>query len=513
MEANFFRHLAREAGEALKGRRIEKIHSPADNVWTVRLDGPLATRHLLFRPAKHAGLLFFSDQKPANPLTPPARVMWLRKRIQGRRITAWHAHWPSLRIALELTPSRRDGAARYLLLDLRTGLRLTDELPDNFDETPDWPELREVLQSKDVWRRYPQISPPLRKRLHALEGDEAAALYARVRNGDIPERLYVPQQPDGPGLPLVWPSPGQNLTFNSALDAASAWGLPTLFPDLEEQAERPEQVLLRRRRKKTLRALAKLDQEKERLEGLLALREHGEAIKANMHLLSRYDGESERLPETMRLPHPNLGPLDIAMDPALSASANMERCFRMADKGQRGFTHLARRRNELGRELARIESGQGSAFTARPGADSPEAKPAPLPKRWKGLAVHLFTTSDGFTVARGKNKKANHEMLSKAASPFDYWFHAADGPSSHVILKRDYPDQNVPLQSLQEAAALCALKSAFKKDGRVEVMFALVKDVRKVKGWAHGQVSVQQVQGTVAARPDPDLETRLARSE
>ncbi|WP_022661942.1 NFACT RNA binding domain-containing protein [Paucidesulfovibrio longus] len=514
MEANFFRHLAAEAGILLAGRRIEKIYAPADNVWTLRLDGKDAARYLLFRPAKIAGLLFFSAQKPANPFTAPARVMWLRKRLGGRRIIGCRADWPSLRLALELAPTTRENPGRCLILDLREGLRVCDEPDTDFGAEPEWPGPDEVMANKDIWREYPQISPPLRKRLASLDPDDARDLYLQVIRGDRPSRFHAPEEEEGPGMPLVWPSPGRNLSFDTALEAAEAWGARTLFPDLEDQAERPEFVRLKRQRKKIAKALERLDQEKARLDGLIALREQGEALKANLYTLTGYDGEQNRIPERITLEHPVLGPLEIELDPQISPAANMERLFRLADKGRRGYVHLARRRNELGKELARLDAGgapaPGQAPRRHGGTEGADA-PAPLPKRWQGLAVSLFTTEDGFAVARGKNKKANHEMLSRAASPFDYWFHAQDGPSSHVILKRDHPAQEVPERSLLQAAELCALKSSFKGDGRVEVMYALVKDIRKIKGLDHGSVAVDQVQGTLAVRPDPELEQKLAR--
>lgn len=515
MEANFFRHLALEAGESLVGRRIEKIHAPADNVWTLRLDGKQSAKHLLFRPAKNAGLLFFSDQKPSNPFTAPAKVMWLRKRISGRRISSWQADWPSLRLALELTPSVREDARRFLIFDLREGLHLCNDLDEHFGHSPDWPSLEDALNSEEIWREFPQISPPLRKRLATLDPIEARELYFTVARGDRPTRFHASEETDGPGLPLVWSSPGANISFQSALDAAAAFGTRSLFPDLELHAERPELILLKRQRKKISKALAKLEQEQRRLGKLLELRLHGEALQANLYKFTQIDGQEHRLPERLSLEHPTAGLLDIELDPTCSPSENMERLFHQADKGKRGFVHMARRRNELGKELARLEaegaplSGPLSALqSSQKRTDTP---PAPLPKRWHGLAVSLFTTDDGFTVIRGKNKKANHDMLSRAASPFDYWFHASGGPSSHVILKRDHPAQDVPERSMLQAASLCALKSASKDDNRVEIMFALVKNVRKVKGWDHGKVAVDVVQGSLSVRPDVSLEERLQR--
>ena len=188
----------------------------------------------------------------------------------------------------------------------------------------------------------------------------------------------------------------------------------------------------------------------------------------------------------------------------------MEKYFRLAAKAQRGFPHIERRRFELRRELEDLEAGRTDFSTPEakraPAADGPP----PLPKRYKGLAVSLFRSSDGFAIIRGKNKQANHDILSKAASPFDYWFHVADGPSSHIILKRDHPGQDVPETTLNEAAILCGLKSFRKDDGKADVMYALVKDVRKVKGFAPGQVMVDRKLGTLRVELDPALEKKLA---
>ncbi len=40
-------------------------------------------------------------------------------------------------------------------------------------------------------------------------------------------------------------------------------------------------------------------------------------------------------------------------------------------------------------------------------------------------------------------------------------------------------------------------------------MYALVKDVRKVKGFAHGQVAVDKKLGTLRVNLDPNLEKKL----
>lgn len=200
--------------------------------------------------------------------------------------------------------------------------------------------------------------------------------------------------------------------------------------------------------------------------------------------------------------------MTVELNPHLSVTENMEKYFRLAAKAQRGFPHIERRRKELQRELDNIENGQVAVPDPKPQRASEPGSPS-LPKRYKGLAVSLFRSSDGFTIIRGKNKQANHDILSKAASPFDYWFHVADGPSSHIILKRDHPGQDVPETTLTEAAVLCGLKSYRRDDGKADVMYALVKDVRKVKGFAPGQVMVDKKLGTLRVALNPALEDTL----
>ena len=502
MEANFFRFLVAELGSLLTGRRIDKTFLPGPSTWTLKIQNTGAPLHLIFRPAKSAGHLFLTTAKPVNPQQVPAMAMWFRKRLANRKVLAWHADWPSLRLALELSPRDNPPCGRFLILDCRNAMTLADELDDGFSRQPEWPALEDVLEDLEVWRDYPQISPRLRRELTSLSPDAALPLYLSVAGGTA-DAFFIEDGPDGPQPPVPWPVSGGE-AFASALDAANAYGERTLFPLLETVADKPEQTELKRARKKVNRNLARLDQEEERLRQLAEERVKGEALQAALYRLRDETGL-----ESAQVEHPGRGPMTVPLNPHLSVTENMERYFKLAAKAKRGFPHLERRRRELLDELDAIEEGRMAEGTRR---ESPGmVPPAPLPSRYRGMAVSLFRTSDGFTVIRGKNKQANHAMLSKAASPFDYWFHLAEGPSSHVILRRDHPGREVPQSSLIEAATLCALKSYRSGDDRADVMYALVKDVRKVKGFAQGQVVVDQRLGTLRVPLDQSLEEKLAQ--
>lgn len=507
MEANFFRFLASELASTLTGRRIDKVFGPAPGIWVLKIQNTGDPLHLIFRPAKSAGHLFLSHVKPVNPANPPAMAMWFRKRLRNRKIIGAHMDWPNLRLALELTPRDMQGAGSFLVFDCRTGLELKDDLDTDFGQQPEWPALEDVLNDPEVWRTYPHISPPLRKAVSRLPEDEGHALFFSVATGSA-STFHISRKKDAWTPPLAWPVGGKDEeAFSSALDAANAYGERTLFPMLEIEEDKPQQTILKRARKKIKRNLARLDEEEARLNALAAEQVKAEALQAELYRFKDEEGLEE-----ITVIHPEHGEMTVPLNPHISPTENMEKYFKLAAKAQRGFPHMRRRRRELLRELGQVDDGSYEIHPAMIQRDDPPRPDGPpaLPKRYRGLAVSLFRSTDGFTIIRGKNKKANHDMLSKAASPFDYWLHAADGPSSHVILKRDHPGHEVPERTLLEAAALCGLKSYRKDDDRADIMYALVKDVRKVKGFNVGQVAVDKKLGTLLVELDPSLEKRLA---
>ncbi len=517
MEANFFRFLADELAPRLAGRRIQKIFCPADNTWTLELD---RKEFLLFRPAKSVGLLFLTTRKPKNPPHPPARAMYYRKRLANRRIVGVFVDWPGLRLALEVPPHPdKDGpeAGRFLILDVRRDLALTATLDDSFGRQPDWPPLERVLTDPDIWREHAHISPPLRRHLSTLAAmpetgmSLATALYHDLTQGRA-ETFHMGSENGVPSLPTAWrTSPHKDSggdDFESAAEASRVFGERILFPLLEAQAESDQSTALSRAEKRVRRNLAKLDKEEERLRTMRQGKAEAEALQAELY---RLDPEAQL--DRAVVSHPEHGPLEVDLDPSLTPAENMAKRFKLAAKADRGLEHVERRRQELAREMEHIESGRLPATPASsgPGSGPNREKPKPraIPKRFRDLAVHLFTTSDGFLVARGKNQKANHALTTKAANPFDLWLHVSDGPSSHVILKRDFPDQEVPARSLEEAATLCALKSFRKDDAKADVMVAEARHVHAIKDAPPGRVSVAETLQTLRVDVDSRLEHQL----
>ncbi|MBU1001685.1 MAG: DUF814 domain-containing protein [Proteobacteria bacterium] len=504
MEANFFRCLARELACDLSGSRVEKIYNPAPDVWTLKVRAQGGASFLLLRSCQRRGLLFLTSEKPANPASPSAQCMWLRKRLVNRRLLEAHIDWPSRRMAFALSP----GEGGWLLLSTTEPPALVELLPVGFGDEPEWPEVG-VLADAEAWRRFPQLTPPLRRLLGAVdEGRWQAVLDAVRRAGCSQFFLY-----SGSGepqllpwrLPLVLCGSRTESVYDRALEAADELGRSELFPYLRTLAETGERDALKVEQRRMKRSLASVDRDQERLQGLVALSRHGEALRGLLYRLDRKEKHS-----ALEVPGPDGEMVHLELDGRLTVTENMERFFKLAAKGRRGLEFVKQRRAELSRRLAELEQGrlpEEILGRLEEGEQRRKVRQIP-PLARKGLSS--FLTEDGFAVYRGKSAQANHDLLRKVASPFDLWFHARGGAGSHVLLRRDYPEQEVPERSLLQAAALAGLRSFAAGNASAEVICALVKHVHAVKGAGPGKVTVDREYAALSVSLDPGLEERLS---
>ena len=496
MDASVFRFVARELAPRIRGMRIEKVFAPLPDTWTFSLG---RVGHLVLCTAKPAPFLRLSAHKPDNPDNPSGQAMWLRKRLRDRRVLDLIADWPRRRLALELSP----GEGRYLVLDLSEAPGLTDALPPGFGEEPVWPGLERILNDDGLWREHPHLTPPLRHHLRSLPADAALSLLQQLETGDI-HAFYHGQDHRGRPQVGLWPLEGGGLC-DSALEAAEqAFGQA-----LAEKARRHTGVddAASRNLRRIERALAHVEEDRARLREMVGKRRLGLLLQAGLHGLDK----NVRL-GAVTVADEEGGSLELALDPGLTVRENMARFFDRAAKGERGLSIVDARAKDLARELEAAREGR-----VRPvpdaGAGRRTTAASPLPAKYRALKVQVYRSSDGFLIVRGRNAQANHQLLTKAASPFDYWLHAAGGPGAHVIVKRDFPAQDVPETTILEAAGLAALASHLKMADRGDVLLCLVRDVRPIKGAALGMVGVDKVLRTVRPAIEPALEERLRLEE
>ena len=510
MDAVFFRAFAASLAPRLTGARCGKVFEPAKGCFVFALKKEGETFFLLFHPHKARSLLCLTPAKPPMPHDPGAFAMWLRKRVTGSRVVECRADWPSLSLSLVLAGR---GA---LVLDLRQGARHVDTLPEDFGRPPPWPSLAAVLGDDEVWREFPHVSPGLRRHLGGLPRADAALVLERLAAGDCTAFWTTSEA----HAPTCWPPSDASLAVRheDALLAARSVAEPRFYEmlstDASETAQREKAA--GKRRDRLLKLLAR---DEERLAGLLVSQRAAEALQANLSALrSRVDGAQ---PERLTLAHPDGGLVEVEIDPRLGAAGTMQALFSRAAKGRRGLAHVVRRRQDVLSEYeaaladivpaVRATEGEGAPGMAPAGSGASLEKPArTLPKRFQGLAVKVFVTSDGFLAVRGKSAAANHGLVTRAARPHDLWLHVKDAAGAHVVIVRDHPGQEVPERSLLEAASRAALSSPLRDAAWADVLLAEARVVRTIKGAAKGLVRLDKPDRVLRARPDKDLEERLS---
>ncbi|MCF8103979.1 MAG: NFACT RNA binding domain-containing protein [Desulfohalobiaceae bacterium] len=429
-----------------------------------------------------------ASSKPDNPQSPSTRARWLRKRLQNRKLSGCRIAWPERKAAFRLSP----GPGNWLLIDLQEGVDLVDDLTSEFDQEPVWPQLEEILSRPRIYREHPQLTPPLRKTLKALPSGDAQALLSQLQD-NAADTFSVSWNKGQVANAVPWRMPATIETekteiFSGALRAAERYGW-SLFLEKIDPGSAQE-----RRRKQALKridkSLERLEMDEARLLRFCAEREQAEVLQARLYQLDRQAKMQQVDVET-----PDGGLQRIPLNPEHTLLENMELMFKRSRKGRRGLEHVARRRKELLDERRALENEEFlPTERAVPGRRAKKTPESGYSGRWKGISLHVFESSQGFVILRGKNQKSNHRLLTEVARPFDYWFHAQDGPGAHVILQRAHKGQEVPRQSLLEAAVVAGAAGYQARADKAAVICALVKDVRTVKGASAGKVRVDRIE-------------------
>lgn len=124
-------------------------------------------------------------------------------------------------------------------------------------------------------------------------------------------------------------------------------------------------------------------------------------------------------------------------------------------------------------------------------AEPPERRPV----RW--------TLPDGWILLAGRSGAENDFLTTRIAKPDDLWFHVANVPGAHVVLRSpDGRPSPAPPQLLERAASLAAWLSKLRAQDLVEVRYTERKRVRKPRKAPVGSVVMDQSR-SILVRPAP----------
>jgi predicted ribosome quality control (RQC) complex YloA/Tae2 family protein len=331
-----------------------------------------------------------------------------------------------------------------------------------------------------------------------------------------PYQPPAPREEEGGGIRFA-PVPGAAFPLSAAIEAH--------YREKEE-----ERALLegRRRLREPLRAsaargrraLLRLAGEAARVPQAGADRRAADLIKANLHAIRRGQRQvalTEWTPEGPR-------EVTVALDPALSPRANMDRAYRRYRRICESAARVEARAAEVRARLAEVEALLGevdrSSLEALPRLErearrlgaAPRAAVARREKREEGaLPYRQFRSLSGAALLVGRGAAGNDALTLRVARGNDLWLHARGRAGAHVVLRLDRgkePGQ----ESLLDAAHLAAHFSEARGEPSCEVSWTRVKHVKKSRGAAPGAVSYSQ-ERTLLLRLEPARLERLLASE
>lgn len=192
----------------------------------------------------------------------------------------------------------------------------------------------------------------------------------------------------------------------------------------------------------------------------------------------------------------------IPLDPLVEPKLQVASYFKQSRKLRLGEKHAERQLTQMEIELAQCEEQRKElesillmadleAYCQRyklhwnPVDTSIALKSKEVPKPYK-----LYHSEAGMEIWVGKSAKDNDQMTFHYANGSDWWFHAADYPGSHVVLrfdKRREPDR----ASIEDAAELSLRFSKVKGNHSGDVTQTQVKWLKRVKGHP-GRVMLSQ---------------------
>lgn len=271
---------------------------------------------------------------------------------------------------------------------------------------------------------------------------------------------------------------------------------------LEDQRHR-QIALLRKHVKKLQRRITKLTQDLEKVRAYREYGRYGELLKSHVPAMRKgqkhvtvVDYFDEKLPE-----------LTLPLDPEKDGPGNLKDYFTKHGKFTGAQENLLPRLDQANSELAKVqeelhalESGkmtdpprQGiEQAPAQSDRRTPLRTPRPSGgKRQPAVPYRQFHSQEGYAILVGKTAKDNDAVTFKTSKPDDLWLHARGTPGSHVIIKLE-KKQQVPPETLKDAATLALFYSDLRKSGKGEVIYTLRKNVRKPKGAKTGSVTVTQ---------------------
>ncbi len=239
------------------------------------------------------------------------------------------------------------------------------------------------------------------------------------------------------------------------------------------------------------------------------LRQKGDLIGANMHLIKK----GAPFADVINFYDESAATIRIALDVTKSPQQNAQKYYKDYAKAKTADKMLRVQIENSTEELSYLETVADEIYRAESEQDLSsirqelisegylkENKSEKNNRKVKALRpdFRAFETSDGFKVLVGRNNRQNDLLTLKTANKNDLWFHTKDIPGSHTVIITE--GREVTEQTILEAAQIAAYFSKAKDSSQVPVDYTLIRRVNKPQGSKPGKV-IYTDQRTVYVTP------------
>ncbi len=278
-----------------------------------------------------------------------------------------------------------------------------------------------------------------------------------------------------------------------------------IVKDVTETESHRESTLkaVRQKIKKTRRLIEKLESDIAEAADYETYLQYSDLLKTNMNRLER--GMESITVDNL---YGSGEPIAIPLDPSLPPQDNIAVYSRKYRKGKEGLALLIRRRDNMIEELKYLETALDEFDRDFENASGQYPELVPRASNGGGvsggetisLPYKTYQTSTGLTVFVGKSGENNDRTTFEYARPYELWFHAAQCPGSHVVLKFPHKNFEPSATEIEEAAAVAAWFSKARNSATVPVSYTQKKYVRKPRKAKSGLVTIER-EKTVFVEP------------
>ena len=473
------KNIVNEAAKLLTGAVISKISQPDERRVILKLFSRGRDFSLLISTRPDMPRMHLTSRKYKNPPAPLYFCALLRSRITNARIETISVVEGEAVTEISLKRKTDDGTKTHKLVIELTGKSSNIILTDGEGVV-----------------------------VNALKLFDAEGSVRRVSPGE-------PLSPLPPGRPKKELLTEKSLhTWNETAD--EAFNAIEDTKDLSLEKSRIERIL-KTRSKKARKKIKNLNGDMERASEAIGRSHLAENLVANFSTLKR--GMKEVTVTDYYKDPPE--EVTVSLDPKLSPRENIDTLFKRIKKGKKTLKLTKERLPAIEKKVAETEEwlnklqkvdSLAELKTLKDGLEKageiPKDKATQKGKGSKGVPqpkpgepVKKIDGPDGFTILYGKSSAGNDLLVKKYGRKRDLWFHARDSPGAHVLLKVEGTGKEPSRAVIEEAARIAAKLSKEKQAGKVEVICAEMRFVRKPKGSKPGQVTVERFK-SILIQPD-----------